>query len=81
MKKPVASLILGSGNFKGAAIAYAEERILELVKQLEIEDDIYKIKYLQGSIAELRRLTKAADTAMNIWKQEERTQNGSTNSG
>ncbi len=76
MKKPVASLILGSGNFKGAAIAYSEERISDLQKQLESEDDIYKVKYLQGAIAELRRLTKAADRAMDIWKQEERNQNG-----
>lgn len=72
MKKPVASLILGSGNFKGAATAYAEERLLELIKLLETESDIYQVKYLQGSIAELRRLTRAADKAHDIWKQEER---------
>ncbi len=76
MKKPVASLILGSGNFKGAAIAYSEERISDLQKQLESEDDIYKIKHLQGGIAELRRIMRAADTALDIWKQEERKANG-----
>jgi len=76
MKKPVASLILGSGNFKGASIAYAEERIEELSKLLEVENDIYKIKHLQGGIAELRRIMRAADTALDIWKQEERKANG-----
>ena len=72
MKKPVASIILGSGNFKGAAIVYSEERIEELRLLLEKESDIYVIKELQGRIAELRRLIGAADVAMNIWKQEER---------
>ena len=72
MKKPVASIILGSGKFKGAAIAYSEERIEELRLLLEKESDIYVIKELQGRIAELRRLIGAADVAMNIWKQEER---------
>lgn len=77
MKKPVATTILGSGNFKGAANAYAQERIEELQALLEKESDIYKIKELQGGIAELRRLMKAADTALAIWENE-RKQNGGT---
>ena len=78
MRKQTASLILGSGNFKGAMTAYSEERIAELHDLLENESDILKLKQLQGGILELRRLIKAADTAMAIWKNEERKNGAGT---
>ena len=52
---------------------YAEVEIARLLNQLEFSTDLANIRYLQGQIFELRKLSKLRETAINVIESERKS--------
>lgn len=52
---------------------YAEVEISRLLNQLEFSTDLANIRYLQGQIFELRKLSKLRETAINVIDSERKS--------
>ncbi len=70
MKREVAQAIIKDREFHYTISLYVKDRLEELSKLIENEEDIYRMKKLQGAMTETRKLLGLSERAQKIWERK-----------